>query len=117
VLFLHFADLKRDLAGQIRRVAAFLEIRLDDEAFAAAVRHCSFDYMRMRAEKCAPHGGRVFEGGGRTFIHKGTNGRWRDVLSPDDCHRYEATARERLGPTCARWLAEGGPLDPQPATK
>jgi aryl sulfotransferase len=110
VLFLHFADLKRDLQGQIRRVAAFLEIRLDEKTFDAAVRHCSFDYMKAHAEKHAPHRGRLYKGGARAFIHKGTNGRWRDVLSTEDCRRYEAAAEERLGWRCARWLAEGGSL-------
>ena len=56
-------------------------------------------------------GGRLFKGGARTFIHKGTNGRWRDVLSAGDCRRYEALAQERLGWPCARWLAEGGSID------
>lgn len=111
VLFLHFADLKRDLPEQIGKVAAFLEIKLDEEAFDAAVRHCSFDYMKGHAEKSAPHGGRFFKGGAQTFIHKGTNGRWRDVLSAAECRRYEATAEERLGRRCARWLAEGGSPD------
>jgi aryl sulfotransferase len=109
VLFLHFADLKRDLPGQIRRVAAFLEIRLDAESFDAAVRHSSFDYMKTHAGKCAPRGGSFLRGGPRTFIHKGTNGRWRDVLTTDDRRRYEAAAEQRLGRPCARWLAEGGP--------
>jgi aryl sulfotransferase len=111
VLFLHFADLKRDLPGQIRRIAAFLEISLDEEEFAAAVRHSSFDYMKAHAEKSAPDNGRLFKGGARTFIHKGTNGRWRDVLTAEDIRRYEAMAQERLGRACARWLAEGGSPD------
>jgi aryl sulfotransferase len=111
VLFLHFADLKRDLPDQMRRVAGFLEIRLDEKAFDAAVRYSSFDYMKTHAEKCAPHRGRLYEGGAQTFIHKGTNGRWRDVLSAADCRRYEAMAEERLGRPCARWLAEGGSID------
>ena len=111
MLFLHFADLKRDLPGQMREIATFLEISLDEEAFAAAVRHCSFDYMKAHAEKSAPDNGRLFKGGARTFIHKGTNGRWRDVLTAEDCRRYEAMAEERLGRPCARWLAEGGSLD------
>jgi aryl sulfotransferase len=111
VLFLHFADLKRDLPGQMQRVAAFLDIRLEDEAFAAAVRHCSFDHMKAHAEMCAPHRGRLYKGGAQAFIHKGTNGRWREVLSAEDCRRYEAAAIERLGWPCARWLAEGGSID------
>lgn len=62
--------------------------------------------MKAYAEKCVPHGGRPWKGGARTFIHKGTN----DVLRPEDCRRYDATAVQRLGRRCARWLAEGGPV-------
>src|SRR5919106_3200617 len=111
VLFLHFADLKRDLPGQMRRGGAFLDIGLDERAFDSAVRHCSFDHMKAHAEKYAPHRGRLYKGGARAFIHQGTNSRWGDVLSAEDCRRYEAAAAERLGWRCARWLAEGGSID------
>jgi aryl sulfotransferase len=43
-------------------------------------------------------------------MNKGTNGRWRDVLSEADVARYEREARNRLGGRLAEWLAEGGPL-------
>ncbi len=105
---LHYADLKRDLPGGIRRIAGFLDIPVDQERLDAAARHCSFDYMKQHAELSAPLGGVLWEGGARTFIHKGTNGRWRDVLTAEDSRRYETLAIERLGPACARWLAEGG---------
>jgi aryl sulfotransferase len=111
VLVLHFADLKRDLPAQMRKIASFLDINLDEATFAAAVRHCSFEHMKAHAEQYAPNRGRFYAGGARAFIYKGTNGRWRDVLSADDCRRYEAAAERRLGPSCARWLAEGGPLE------
>jgi aryl sulfotransferase len=107
VLFLHFADLKRDLARQIRKVAAFLEIRLDEKEFAAAVRHCSFDYMKAHATDSVPLAGAFWDGGAQTFVHKGTNGRWRNVLSDEDCRRYEETARRELDEACAHWLATG----------
>jgi aryl sulfotransferase len=48
-----------------------------------------------------------WEGGGDTFIHKGTNGRWKDVLTPAESAAYEAEAVARLGPACAHWLATG----------
>ena len=43
----------------------------------------------------------------RSFIHKGVNGRWRDLLSADEIERYERMAREHLAPDCAHWLATG----------
>ncbi len=44
VLFIHFNDLKADLAGSIRRVAEFLEIAIDEENFRRIIEHCGFDY-------------------------------------------------------------------------
>jgi aryl sulfotransferase len=111
VLMLHFADMKKDLAASVRKIAAFLDIDLDDATFAKVVEHCSFDYMKENANKSAPLGGALWEGGAGTFINKGSNGRWRDVLTADDSARYEAAAVAELGPDCARWLASGGPIN------
>jgi aryl sulfotransferase len=74
--------------------------------------HCRFDYMKANAANSVPLGGSFWEGGATTFIHKGTNGRWRDELTSEDCRRYEAMAVEQLGPACARWLAEGVGISP-----
>ena len=69
------------------------------------VEHCSFDYMKRNAGKAVPLGGAFWDGGAETFIHKGINGRWRDVLSPDESGAYEVKARAELGEPCAAWLA------------
>jgi aryl sulfotransferase len=66
--------------------------------------------MKQHAVEMAPRGGILFKGGADTFIHKGSNGRWRDRLTGDDIAAYEARAVAELGPDCARWLAEGGPV-------
>ena len=55
----------------------------------------------------------MWSGGAETFIHKGTNGRWRDVLTPADIAAYEMRAIEALGAECAAWLAGGGPASRQ----
>ncbi|HEY9568123.1 MAG TPA: sulfotransferase domain-containing protein [Thalassobaculum sp.] len=111
VLLLHYADLKADLPGEVRRIADFLGIGLDDATFQAVLRHCSFEHMKANAALVAPLGGAVFTGGGGSFINRGTNGRWRDTLTEQDCRRYEEIAEQRLGAACARWLAAGGPVD------
>lgn len=105
VLLLHFAELKADLPGQIRRIGEFLEIPINEERWPAMVAHCGFDYMKANATRSVPLGGAFWDGGAQTFVHKGTNGRWRDVLSAEDKTRYEARAREELGRDCAEWLA------------
>ena len=105
VMLLHFAELKRDLPGAIRRIAAFLDIHIGEAALPAIVEHCAFDYMKNNAPKTVPAGGVFWEGGAATFINKGVNGRWRDVLSEEEIGRYDRIARRELGEPCAAWLA------------
>jgi aryl sulfotransferase len=63
--------------------------------------------MKQHATKSVPLGGAFWEGGAQTFIHKGTNGRWREVLSREESGKYEDMALEKLGESCAYWLATG----------
>jgi aryl sulfotransferase len=107
LLLVHFGELKADLPGQIRRIAAFLDIPIDEQRFPTILEHCGFEYMKAHATRSVPLGGACWDGGAATFIHQGTNGRWRDVLTDADCRRYEAAARRELGESCARWLATG----------
>ncbi len=107
VHFVHFADLKRDMPGEIRRIAEFLEIPVDDNNWDAILLHCGFDYMKVHATQSVPLGGAFWDGGAKTFIHKGINGRWRDTLSEVEIEKYESRALEELGQECASWLASG----------
>lgn len=107
LMLLHYQDLLRDLPAQMRRIAGFLGIVINEARFPAMVEHCSFAWMKANATKSTPLGGAVWDGGAEVFINKGTNGRWRDVLTQDDIRRYEAMARDRLGADCATWLTEG----------
>jgi aryl sulfotransferase len=63
--------------------------------------------MKANAAMSAPFGGSIFEGGAQTFMNKGMNGRWKDVLSSEDIEQYEFIAREKLGVECAYWLSTG----------
>ncbi|WP_218135080.1 sulfotransferase domain-containing protein [Parasphingopyxis algicola] len=107
VRLVHFAELKADLEGEMRRIADFLDIEIDDSLWPVLIDHCGFDYMKANADAAAPLNGSVWQGGGKTFIHKGTNGRWRDMLPQTDSEAYEAKAVEELGEDCAHWLATG----------
>lgn len=108
MLLLHYAELKADLPGAIRRIAAHLDIPIDEARFPAILKHCSFEWMKAHGRKSVPLGGALWDGGAGTFVHRGVNGRWRDVLTAQDNRRYEQIAREQLGEDCARWLATGG---------
>ena len=108
VMLIHFADLKREPEQMIRDIGAFLDIEVEEGSWPQILDHCSFDYMKRHADKVVPLGGAPWEGGAGTFINKGTNGRWREMLTADDCNRYEALAVQQLGDECATWLAHGG---------
>ncbi|HEX5125215.1 MAG TPA: sulfotransferase domain-containing protein, partial [Rhodocyclaceae bacterium] len=111
VMFIHFVDLKRDMPGQIRRIANFLEIPVDDAKWDTIFDHCSFEWMKKNAAKHVEGGGGWLEGGAQTFINKGTNGRWMETLSASEVAEYEMRAAMELGSDCANWLANGGSLD------
>ena len=107
VLFIHFTEMKRDMPGQIRRIAAFLDITIDESKWPAIVEHCSFEWMKKNAVKSVPLGGAFWDAGAEVFINKGVNGRWTSVLTPAESAEYEARAVAELGADCARWLATG----------
>ena len=107
VLLVHFADLKEDLAGQIRRVAAYLEIPIDEQRWEILLDHCSFEFMKKHGIKSVPLDGAFWDRGSRTFFFKGVSGRWREVLSREESEKYEKMALEKLGEDCAHWLATG----------
>jgi aryl sulfotransferase len=107
VLFIHFAKLKADMPGEIRRIADFIGTPIDEERWPSILEHCSFAYMKANATASVPLGGAFWDGGAETFVHKGTNGRWRDTLTAADSAAYEAKAVAELGPDCAAWLKTG----------
>lgn len=105
ILFIHFNDLKRDMPGEMRRIAQFLDIPIDETRWTDIQEYCSFDWMKKNAAKSVPLGGAFWDGGAEVFINKGTNGRWMDTLTAQDSAEYEARAEKELGVECARWLA------------
>ena len=107
VMFVHFADMKRDLPGSMRAMAKFLDIMVDARNWPRILEYCSFEWMKANATKSVPLGGAFWDAGAQVFINKGVNGRWHDTLSTADAAAYELRAKVELGETCARWLATG----------
>jgi aryl sulfotransferase len=107
VMLLHFEKLKQDMPGEMRRIAGFLDVAVDESKWPDMIRHCGFDYMKANATASVPLGGAFWDGGAETFINKGVNGRWRDTLSAEDSAAYQQRAVAELGEDCARWLTSG----------
>ena len=99
VLLLHFNNLKKDLPGEIRKIAAFLDIKIDPNKFNDIVHHCSFEYMKQNSSQILD----IFP----NFINKGINNRWKDILTEEDNQKYERLCLERLGKECTMWVNHG----------
>ena len=109
LLFLHFNDLLDDLEGEVRRIASFLGLEYSDAAIAEIARACSFENAKKNADRIVGDMTTSFRDGNRTFLNRGTNGRWKNVLTEEDLALYRR-AMDRLPPDLARWLECGGPL-------
>jgi aryl sulfotransferase len=106
ILFVHYNDLLTDLPSELRRIAGFLDIALADDVLAAIVQDVSLASLR-RAAASDPLLDLAFKEGAQTFFFKGTNGRWRGVLSEEELAMYDATAARVLMPDCRAWLEQG----------
>ncbi len=114
VYFVHYADLKADLEGEMRRLASFLGIAVRDSDWPALAQKATFAAMREEAiadeDSSQPA---FFAGGQARFFFKGTNGRWRDVLTPAELGEYDKAVARTLTADCAAWLERGrGAGDP-----
>ncbi len=112
ILFVHFNDLLTNMAEEIERVAAFLDIGLTADQLSMITEAVSFAALKQRAMADPEAGTETWKEGMATFFHKGTNGRWRDVLSDEEVAMYEETAVKVLTPDCKKWLEQGRNVRP-----
>ena len=106
VLLVHFNEIKADKEGAVRRIAAFLDIEFDEEAMPAILEHCSLEHMRNSARSFDVLS-QNFERGADSFFNKGTNGRWKDVLTPEEAALADQMVERGLIPECAEWIRTG----------
>jgi aryl sulfotransferase len=107
VLLFHYSDMLVDLRGQVLRLAEYLGFELTEEELERVVESASFDQMKKDFKPMDGLMRSAFKGGSDAFIFKGTNGRWRDVLTAGDLALYEAARERVLTPDCAAWLEKG----------
>jgi aryl sulfotransferase len=108
LLFVHYADLKADLPNEMRRISDFLGIETPQSLMPDLARAASFETMKAQGESMMPELAMAFDRGADRFINKGTNGRWRGVLTEDDLARYLALVARKFTPAEAAWIEHGG---------
>ena len=104
IRLIHFADLRRSLGVELRRLADFLHLQPSSESWQRILRHCSLEHMKANAELVAPLGGAIFKGGAPSFIRSGERRQWEGLLDETDLALCRREAAERLPAECVRWL-------------
>jgi aryl sulfotransferase len=115
VLLVHYNDLKTDRAGEMRRIADFLDISIPDALWPDIIAAAGFDAMKQQSDVLIPAARFLWEGGPSRFLNKGSNGHWRDVVAADDLRRYDVKVTANFAPDLARWLEHGRIVAGDPA--
>jgi len=111
VLLMHFADMKRDLAGATRKVADFLGVKPSAAEWAQIDEHVSFDWMKRHESKfdTVMHTPvRVLEPGG--MMRKGKVGASREDGMTDEIAQEVRAVGSKIMPDAAAlaWIYGGG---------
>ena len=107
ILFLHYADLTRNLDAEMRRLSAFLGIPVNEEIWPQLVQAGSFSAMKSEADDVAPgaHNGEWTNN--TAFFRMARMGHWREALSAENRALYEQTWSKRIDPELKHWMEEG----------
>lgn len=116
LLMVNYSDMLADLDGEMRRVAAFLDIPINEEIWPTLVTAAGFSEMRASADTLMPHLKSSRAGGAQAFFHTGANGRWHQVLTPDDLAAYATKVRAKFSPALAAWIEGGRRISGDPRT-
>lgn len=116
VVMLHYSDLKADLEGEMRRLAARLGIDVPESRWPDLVKAATFDEMKREADKTAPGVTEELWQDNSRFFRSGALGEWEALLEPGDDARYDARVRELAGvgpddEQFAAWAHQGGRQD------
>ena len=107
LLLVHYNDLKEDLAGEMRRIADFLDIAVPESVMPSLVEAARFESMKKNGDALYPTLKKAFDRGADRFINQGRSGRWREYLDDADTARYRAIVERACSPGLGGWL-EGG---------
>jgi aryl sulfotransferase len=107
LLLVHYNDLKADRDGEMRRIAAFLEIDVSPALWPAMVEAAGFERMREQGKTLLPHAAQAWKDGADSFLNKGVNGRWKDVYRAEDLAAYDAKVKASFSPALAKWIEQG----------
>lgn len=106
IFFLHYTDMKRDLAGEMARLARYLDIEVPADVMPALVEAAGFEQMKRNADTLAPNAHKGIWRENARFFNKGEIGQWKSLFGEEELRVYREVM-ERFDPEFTRWI-EGG---------
>lgn len=100
----HYADMKRDLPGEMARFASVLDVQHSAETMAALAQAAGFDAMKANAEKNAPEVGDGYWKDKAQFFHSGSSNKWIGRLSAAQIAEYDAKIAAMMDAKDRNWL-------------
>jgi hypothetical protein len=120
VVLVHYEDLSADLSGEMRRLAARLDITVPEAKWPSLVHAATFRQMRATADRIQPLRD-IVDGASQdsaAFFRRGTPGDGRALLSEGELADYYARAAQLAPPDLLAWLhhhdepSQGSPPPP-----
>lgn len=103
VVLVHYDDLSADLEGEMRRLAASLEIAVPEQRWPELVLAATFEHMKAHADVVIPDPAGVMKSSA-AFFRRGASGAGRELLAEHELAHYEERT-EQLAPTdLLAWL-------------
>jgi aryl sulfotransferase len=107
VVLFHYDTLRRDLGGEMRRLAALLGIDVADSSWPRLVEAATFEEMKSRANDLVPDPSGVLKSH-QAFFRAGTSGAGSAVLTPADEEHYLERALQLVPADLFDWLHRTG---------
>jgi hypothetical protein len=106
VVLVHYRDLTSDTEGQLRSLAARLDIDVSEDRLPLLAQAATFDAMKDRAAWFAPDRLGVLKDPD-SFFRSGRSGEGEQVVDHADRQRYETRMMELTSPEIRHWLHHG----------
>jgi aryl sulfotransferase len=109
VTLVHYDDLQKDLAGEMRRIAT--RLGLPPPSRPELVAAASFAGMRARSQRLAPDPAGILRDSD-AFFRRGTSGAGRELLTPAEHRHYRERVAAMAPPDLVAWLHDGSTSGP-----
>jgi aryl sulfotransferase len=103
VVLVHYDDLSADLEGEMRRLAASLEIAVPERRWPELVLGATFEHMKAHADVVIPDPAGVMKSSA-AFFRRGASGAGRELLTEHELAHYDERTEQLAPPDLLAWL-------------